>query len=407
MFRTRRPDERGQVLVIVAGVLVIIVAMVGLVIDGGYAWGQQRATQNASDAASEAGAIQLARNLAGVSPAATDADVLAAVNAAATSNGIGAPTACYTDFNGHPITAAGSQTGNANSCSGAAMVGGGVIATGAFGVRAEGSKTFPTFLMRVIGFSSLTTSATATARTGWSAGTCAAEAGCIILPVTVPVTIVSCDGSGNPVPTNNAYTWPEPLYIIPLCKNGPGNVGWIDWTPTAGGTSELINAITNPSNPAMKWPGWYYITSTGNVNSKGVEDALRAYDGQNVSFPMFDATCDAQPTGPLNTDCPAGHLGGNGSNQWYHIGAMATFTFCSSSNSECVAASAPHGAYVNGSNSVPCNTGNGATSCLAGHFVKTEPSGEVTAAPPPNCDPTAPGYDPKKCLSSVSVQLIH
>ena len=29
------------------------------------------------------------------------------------------------------------------------------------------------------------------------------------------------------------------VITIPLCKNGPGNVGWIDWSPTAGGTSEL------------------------------------------------------------------------------------------------------------------------------------------------------------------------
>jgi hypothetical protein len=407
MFKRRDAHERGQVLIIVAGALVVIVAMVGLVVDGGYAWGQQRQTQNASDAAAEAGAIQLARNLAGVSPATTDADVLSAVNAAATANGIGNPAACYTDFNGHPLTSVGALTASASSCSGAAMVGGGTIPSGTFGVRAEGSKTFPTFLMRVIGFSQMTTTATATARSGWSSGTCSAEAGCIILPVTVPVTVVSCDNTGGLVQTNNPYTWPEPLYIIPLCSNSPGNVGWIDWTPTSGGTSELITAVQTPSNPALQWPGWYYITSTGNINPQGLQTALRAYDGQNVGFPMFDATCDATPTGPLVANCPAGHLGGNGQNQWYHIGAMATFQFCSSTNAECVAAGASHGAYLNGNNSTPCNTGNGATSCIAGHFVKTEPSGEVTAAPPPNCDSTAADYDPSKCLSAVSVQLIH
>ena len=49
-----RRDERGQVLVIVAGALVALIAMVGLVIDGGYAWGQQRDTQNGADAAAKA-----------------------------------------------------------------------------------------------------------------------------------------------------------------------------------------------------------------------------------------------------------------------------------------------------------------------------------------------------------------
>ena len=37
------------------------------------------------------------------------------------------------------------------------------------------------------------------------------------------------------------------------------------------------------------------MTSTGNVNSKGVEDALNTYDGQVVLFPMFDLTCAADP----------------------------------------------------------------------------------------------------------------
>ena len=40
--------------------LVVIVAMVWLVIDGGYAWGQQRKTQNGADSMAEAGAAVLA-----------------------------------------------------------------------------------------------------------------------------------------------------------------------------------------------------------------------------------------------------------------------------------------------------------------------------------------------------------
>ena len=48
--RSRHRNERGQVLVIVAMGLVVMVAMVGLVIDGGFAWGQQRKTQNGADA---------------------------------------------------------------------------------------------------------------------------------------------------------------------------------------------------------------------------------------------------------------------------------------------------------------------------------------------------------------------
>jgi Flp pilus assembly protein TadG len=402
MFTINRPrDERGQVLIIVAAGLLVIVAMVGLVVDGGYAWGQQRATQNASDAASEAGAAMLAANLAGVSPAKSDLDVQNAVNASGQSNGIGNPVACYTNFDGAPINLSGAVTGN-HDCTGAALVGNGSIAAGAYGVMAQGQRTFNTFLMRAVGFPQLTTTTLATARAGYQTSVCSASEGCIILPVTVPVTVVTCDGSGNPVPdpSGNKYVIGQ-LYIIPLCKNGPGNVGWIDWTPTAGGTSELIDSILHPDNPALKWPGWYYMTSTGNVNSKGVEDALRTYDGQPVSFPQFDNTCDTTPTGPGVNDCPAGHVGGHGSNQWYHIGQMATFVFCGPSGASNDADCAGHspslvdGTFVNGNNSNPCDTGNGATACLAGKFTVLSASGEVTAAPPADKD-----------TANVGVQLI-
>ena len=400
---SQRPirDERGQVLIIVAAGLLVIVALVGLVIDGGYAWGQQRATQNGADAAAEAGAAMLAANLAGVSPQKSDLDVLNAVNASGQSNKVGNPRACYTNFDGAPIDLSGVATGN-DDCTGAAAVGNGSIAAGAYGVMADGQRTFDTFLIRAVGFSQLTTTARATARAGYQTSTCSAAAGCIILPITVPVTIVTCDGSNNPVPdpSGNKYVIGQ-LYIIPLCKNGPGNVGWIDWTPPAGGTSELIQAILHPSNPALQWPGWYFITSTGNVNSQGVQDALNTYDGQAVSFPQFDATCDAQPTGPGVNDCPVGHVGGNGTNQWYHIEQMATFVFCgpsgASNDPDCAghSPSLVDGTYVNGNNTVPCDTGNGATACLAGKFTILSVSGEVSAAPPAD-----------KNTANVGVQLI-
>src|SRR6187431_2541537 len=108
LFKHRDRHERGQVLVIVALGLVVMVAMVGIVIDGGYAWGKQRETQNGSDAASEAGAVLLAENLAGALPTKTDANIRAAANSVAVANDIGpAPSAYYTDFNGNLLTATG------------------------------------------------------------------------------------------------------------------------------------------------------------------------------------------------------------------------------------------------------------------------------------------------------------
>ena len=178
-----------------------------------------------------------------------------------------------------------------------------------------------------------------------------------------------------------------PVYIVPLCKNGPGNVGWLDWTPPGGGTSELICSIQTPNNPAIDLPSWQYVTETGNVNSTGVETALRAYDGEVVLIPQFDQTCGPGPHGtpdsskpaintPPNYGCPAGALGGNGNNQWYRFPSFAYFQMCSNADTECVNLGVPHGAYVNGNNS-ECDTGNGATSCLAGKFVEILGSGTV------------------------------
>jgi Flp pilus assembly protein TadG len=398
LFRRTRDRERGQVLVIVAVGMVVIIAMVGLVIDGGYAWGKQRQTQNGSDSASEAGAVKLAENLAytsrSLSAPNTDADVLAAVNAAGAANDIGTPDAYYTDFNGDLIDSVGAV---AASRATAAKVGDGTIPTGAWGVRAYGRQTFDTFLARVIGFNQFTTTTQATARAGYLTSVCSAEAGCAILPITVPITVLGCDGQGDPDPIDPPEYWqaPGPVLTIPLCKNGPGNVGWLDWTPTAGGASELVTAITTPSNPYLSWPNWYYVTSTGNVNSQAIETALRTYDGDVVNFPQFDNTCDAAPTGPGVNDCPSGHVGGNGSNQWYHLAGMSGFRFCIAGDAACDAAGLAHGAYVNGNNTNPCDTGNGGTACLAGRFTVIVYEGEVSAAPPPN-----PG------TAAVGVQLI-
>ena len=374
-LRRQRIDRepRGQILVIVAAGLVVIVAMTGLVVDGGYAWGQQRDTQNGADAASEAGAVVLAERLAG--SARLDSDVSAAVDASVTANGVSRVGAWYTDIAGNLIDDLGAMVG---STADAAVVGGGAIPTNGAGVQAQTSKNFDTFLVRIIGMRTLTAVADATAVAGYVEGVCPATGDCAVLPVTIPLNIVTCAGNGEVVPSNPAAEWPW-YYVhltVPLCKNNPGNVGWLDWTPPGGGTSELITAIGPPgTNKQMDVPSWQYITSTGNVNSKGVEDALNYYAINQIPvlIPMFDTTCNATPVidGSGNEVCPAGHTGGNGVNQWYHIARFVSFLFDD-----------PKGAYVNGNNKPACDTGNGATSCLKGQFIGfVWPGGTVGAGP--------------------------
>jgi hypothetical protein len=270
-------------------------------------------------------------------------------------------------------------------------------------VLAVGSQTFDTFLARIIGFSSFTTTAPATAVAGYQ-GSCDSSAGCLLLPVTVPVTIVTCDGQNNPVPApgNPPPTWDVTgqISLMPLCKNGPGNVGWLDWTPPGGGASELDCEIVNPNNPAIILPSWQYVSQTGNTNGGGsctdavtgvnygggVEGALRKYNGQVVLIPQFDMTCrtknsDPDPIStkptietPPNYGCPNTPGGGSGVNLWYRMPSFAFFQLCDPALAGC---SGREGAYVKGNNAAECDTGNGATSCLVGKFVDILSSGTV------------------------------
>lgn len=386
-------SERGQILVIVAVGLIAIVAMVALVIDGGFAWAKQRDTQNAADSSAEAGATLLMQNLAGVSPAKTDADVEAAVEQAADANGTDVDVAFYTDIDGNLLTPTGATTTDEGA---AAVVGDGTIPTDARGVLARNEQDFDTFLAQVIGFSQFTAREQATAVSGYLEGVCAANAGCNILPITFPVTLFDCDGTNHVEYVSPPQFWPNPsnVMVVPLCSSGPGNVGWIDWPPTTGGgVDELRDAILTPSNPALNWPNWFQVTSTGGPD--GVEAAMRTWDGQIVQIPLFDATCDDTPTGPGVTDCPAGALGGNGPDQWTHLAAMTAFELCGVTVPECVAAGYDHGAYIQGSNGAICDTGNGATDCLVGRFKIVSYTGQVTAAPGPDPD-----------NQSVGIQLI-
>ncbi|HJT64740.1 MAG TPA: pilus assembly protein TadG-related protein [Candidatus Limnocylindria bacterium] len=394
LHRTPAEDEpRGQILVIVAAGLIIMVAMVGLVVDGGYAWGQQRDNQNAADAASEAGAVVLAERLSGV--ARTDADVLAAVDSSVAANGVEVVGAWYANCNGDPVNAAGVPVPRAA----AAQVGGGVIPASwcpnasavlqpdvRMGVQVETRKEFETFLVKVIGFDTLSTVSDATAVSGYIESVCPATGDCLVLPVTIPLNIVTCDGSGDVVPSDPVREWLDPdgdgvldwsLHLtVPLCKGNPGNVGWLDWTPTAGGTSELETAIGPPTTQhEMSVPGWFYVTATGNVNSSDIEDALNYYAQNQMPalIPMFDATCNTEPDPPSPglsdiERCPPANVGGTGSNQWYHLDRFVSFQL-----------DAPKGAYIAGSNP-ECDTGNGATSCLKGTFVKYVGPGATVGA---------------------------
>ena len=281
--------QKGQILVLAGVLFVALLAMTALVIDGGNAWVQQRATQNATDAAATAGAGVLARNL--YAQGKTDGDVEQAVLATAQANGIdpASVTAFYTTKAGvllSPSVPVGADPTSAPPSSAA-------------GVQVGATKSFPTYFAGIVGINTISASTSATAITGWREVTPS-----ILLPIAMPVTLPLCDNSGNLVNTNQGFPGvDEAAFVMALCKSADGNVGWLDWTPTAGGVNEVDQSIKTPNNPPIPLPSWQYVTQTGNTNMSSIETDLRAYDGQVVFIPLFDAQCGSDPGDPATTVC--------------------------------------------------------------------------------------------------------
>lgn len=353
-----RESERGQVLVIVGVGLLAMIAMVGLVIDVGHGWGQQRDSQNASDAAAEAGAGMLAQNLpyqaAGEPVPFQNAEVAAAVTVAIGANNVELEEAWYTDFPG-------------NRVGGAPLIGPGALSPGANppadadGIEVTSFKSFETFLAGMFGMDEWTTQTRATAIAGYPDSISQA-----VLPVTFPLTITTCTGSNGVLEDSLGTGWtPDQDYLIPLCQSEPGNVGWLDWDPPGEpedpttcegqGNPELECSILEGDNPTITTPAWYYIASTGNINTGYIEDALNTYadepDDEVVIIPIFDATCADKPLGTAAGDCTTGP--GGGTQMYYHLAGWAGFDI----------------EWVDlGGGSTICGSGNGGTGCFKGQF---------------------------------------
>lgn len=175
---TDRKDPRGQMIVIVAFALTALIAMAGLVIDGGMAWSNRRQVQNAADAASLAGTRVLGLDLkwravnAG-NPSAPpapfpnpDAAVCDAINNALAYNTNSAQSIPAIDcFTGSDDATYVKFDASGDNLIFAGRVGEGVPSD-AQGVRVRGTGQSDTFLMAVIGISTIDVGADATALAG-------------------------------------------------------------------------------------------------------------------------------------------------------------------------------------------------------------------------------------------------
>jgi hypothetical protein len=414
-FRARRDAESGQAIIVMVGAILLAVALVATIVDGGNVLAQQRVTQTGVDAAAEAGAVLLAERLAGTTEptGGWDNNISARIAQTAAANNMTVDAAYYTDICGIPLKADGTGAINLDRTEDLAVAlkvgnsshvlpGGTAVAPDCpnrlvgpvAGVLVMGRKIVKAYVAGAIGINQFQITTRATAVAGYLQGYCDASEGkyCALLPVAFPVNIITCNGSNKPTDTGESWTF-NVVYKIPLCQSSPGNVGYLDWDPPAGGIGEVVCSILTADNPAIDLPSWQYVTATGNSNGGGgscgmtVEAAIRTYEGEIVLAPQFDLTCNpshgssVDNTSPAvitapNYGCPAGDLGGNGNNQWYRMPSFAFLELCGPTVAGC---GGLHAAYISGNNSAVCDTGNGATSCIIAKFKHIMATGTVGA----------------------------
>ncbi len=155
-----RSQSSGQVLVLFAITLAVLLLVVGLAIDGGNGLMQRRNAQNTADFAALAGARVVAEWIDHDTVNGTDANVKSAIiNTVAANAGnpitFGAPDGpTYVDSNGHVV----------------GYVGAGGLPSATVGVRVTAALTFNTYFLGLVGVNNWTAGASATARGGYATG---------------------------------------------------------------------------------------------------------------------------------------------------------------------------------------------------------------------------------------------
>ncbi|NOX64139.1 MAG: hypothetical protein GXP42_19715 [Chloroflexi bacterium] len=224
-------EERGATLIYLAIMLLGLIGMIGLALDGGYAYFQYRRMQTAADAAALAGARHL-------SAGESEPQIDAAINQLAQVNGAETVTWQYT--------------------------------ADAAGVRVTAQIHSPTWFAPLFGLNNIPVSAVG------EASFAPAVASSNLLPMTT-----TCADFEYGV---TYKIWEK----TPGSQTAPGNFGWLDWNGVPVGAAELAQNILNPQNSGVWYIGDYIPGGPGVKNTAGVRNALNTWLGQHVTIPLHD-----------------------------------------------------------------------------------------------------------------------
>lgn len=306
----RLSHEHGQSIVIITLLFVGMVAMLGLVIDGGNAYLQRRQMQNAADGAAFAGAIKLA-NPGSLSGRPLECAVRYEIEKFATSNGVPGPTPlpnCGTD---NPNVIAQYIDQNANPLGYIGTVGS--VPNDSKGVSVTVKSTFNTFFLSVVNITSGATSA------GAKASFAPLQTPDSIQPLAVPCTQSEL---------SRCFTFGQQYDIFE--GTGPGQFGWLSWNGDHN-TPYTIEMLKVPNNTLSGYQDPKNICPKGNIaathngvpcwvwgnpgigNAKGIKDELdkwiaRGGQGKPMIVIIYD------------------QAEGSGNNTKYRIKGFAAFT---------------------------------------------------------------------------------
>lgn len=310
--RSVREGREGQILVLFAGSLLILIVLVGLVIDGGNAFLNRRDAQNTADLAALSGTKVVADlYVKGSSPV----SVYEAVDKSARDNGCAgeaAVTPCT--WTAEYVNLAGTSLGSVTA--------GSSMPADTLGVRVNVSRQPRTFFLGLppMSLTSWDVSTTATAMTFESNG---------LLPqgALLPIGWRAPDSYLNP---------PDGTYISQVYRltdgvlDAPGNFGWLSWDGS-GDTPTLAGWVCSPSNPEITLPD-YVEGNTGASNSSSIRDCLQTYIDRKIPV-LIPIIGDANPP----EACPYGPVHGQGSSAEYCIIGIASLTLTSISTDSNVA----------------------------------------------------------------------
>jgi len=242
---TLRRRQRGQTLIIVAGAIIALIALVALAVDGGNAYAQRRIAQNAVDGGATAGTVKMEtfflanRNGATVYPMTTaqDHQVLQAIKDAlqATSPNVdlrsvhdtanpGTMEALYIDNNGAVY---GSPVGFNTSVPFAD--GNSAGSPGAAGVLVSTTSSSDTYFARLVGVNKVSADARGSAQLGHPGDVTDAA----IWPIAMWKDYVAATISGS-----------AQMYEFKPSGSstfGPGNFGDVQWSNSNGNSHNCVN----------------------------------------------------------------------------------------------------------------------------------------------------------------------